>query len=151
MSHKSQEKNMRKLAELLSHNLSYIWGEREGGPNGDKKVFLNTGKAFLQALAKDLGLVEYKVDANPGGIAVSGECALIGMWSNSGGTGIYIQIEQPCYDRERVFLYRTVRHIKDYTGGHNHFLRRYDLETMSYRDLLRVLTGEEGARHERAA
>ena len=45
---------MRKLAELLSHDLGYIWGEKEGGPNGDKKVFLNTGKAFLRALAKDL-------------------------------------------------------------------------------------------------
>lgn len=151
MSVQSQEKNMRKLADLLSRDLSYIWGDREGGPNGDKKMFLNTGKAFLRALAKDLGLVEYKVSANPGGIAVSGECSLIGMWSDNGRTGIYIQIEQPCYDREKVFLYRTVRHIKDYTGGHNQFLCRRDLESMSYRDLLRVLTGEEGVRYERAA
>lgn len=151
MSVQSQEKNMRKLAELLNRDLSYIWGERESGPNGDKKVFLNTGKTFLRALAKDLGLVEYKVSDSPGGIAVSGECSLIGMWSGSGRTGIYIQIEQPCYDRERVFLYRTVRHIKDYTGGRNQFLCRRDLETMSYRDLLRVLKGEEGVRYERAA
>ena len=139
---------MRKLAELLSHDLSYIWGEREGGPSGDKKVFLNTGKTFLRALAKDLGLVEYKVSANPGGIAVSGEATLIGMWGNS---GIYIQIEQPCYDRERVLLYRTVRHIKDYTGGYNRFLCRRDLEVMSYNDLLRVFMGEEGVLHEWAA
>ena len=79
MSVQSQEKNMRKLAGLLSHDLSYIWGEREGGPNGDKKVFLNTGKTFLRALAKDLGLVEYKVSDCPGGIAVPGECSLIGL------------------------------------------------------------------------
>lgn len=148
MSVQSQEKNMRKLADLLSRDLSYIWGEREGGPNGDKKVFLNTGKIFLRALAKDLELQEYKVSSNPGGIAVSGECTLIGMW---GGSGIYIQISQPCYDRERVILYRTVRHIKDYTGGWNHFLRRRDLETMSYCDLLGVLKGEDGVLHGRAA
>lgn len=151
MSVQSQEKNMRKLADLLSRDLGYIWGERESGPNGDKKVFLNTGKVFLRALAKDLGLVDYKVSANPGGIAVSGDCSLIGMWSSNGRTGIYIQIDQPCYDRERVFLYRTVRHIKDYTGGRNQFLCCRDLETMSYRNLLRVLTGEEGVRYERAA
>lgn len=47
MSVQSQEKNMRKLAELLSHDLGYIWGERESGPNGDKKTFLKTGKTFL--------------------------------------------------------------------------------------------------------
>ena len=41
MSVKSQENNMRRLAELLSHNLGYIFGEREAGPNGDKKTFLN--------------------------------------------------------------------------------------------------------------
>jgi hypothetical protein len=151
MSVQSQEKNMRRLAELLSHDLSYILGERESGPNGDKKVFLNTGKTFLRALAKDLGLAEYKVSANPGGIAVSGECSLIGIWSNSGNSGIFIEISQPCYDKERVLLYRAVKHIKDYTGGYNRFLRRCDLEAMSYRDLLSVFMGEEGVFHERAA
>ena len=35
MSHKSQEKNMRKLAELLSQDLGYIWGEKESGPKAD--------------------------------------------------------------------------------------------------------------------
>ena len=80
MSVQSQEKNMRKLADLLSRDLGYIWGERERGPNGDKKVFLNTGKAFLRALAKDLGLKEYNVSTDPGGIAVSGNCSLMVMW-----------------------------------------------------------------------
>ena len=39
MSHKSQEKNMHRLADLLGHDLSYIYGARENGPNGNKKVF----------------------------------------------------------------------------------------------------------------
>ena len=89
MSHKSQEKNMRKLAGLLGRDLSYIWGEREGGPNGDKKVFLNTGKVFLRALAKDLGLQDVSVTSNPGGIAVSGGCTLMGMWQTN---GLYVQL-----------------------------------------------------------
>lgn len=92
MSVKSQEKNMRKLAELLGRDLSYLWGDREGGPNGDKKVFLNTGKVFLRALAKDLGLRDAVVRSNAGGIAVSGECTLIGMWESN---GLYVQLTQP--------------------------------------------------------
>jgi len=144
MSHRSQEKNMHKLAGLLGRDLSYIWGEREGGPNGDKKVFLDTGRAFLRALGKDLGLRESTVSANPGGIAVSGDCSLIGMWQ---GNGLYVQLSQPCCDRERVMLYRTVRHSRDYTGGRNLYLTRRDLEEMSYSDLLCVLAAlrEEGA------
>lgn len=43
MSVKSQENNMRRLANLLSKDLGYIWGERESGPNGAKKTFLNLG------------------------------------------------------------------------------------------------------------
>lgn len=148
MSVKSQEKNMRKLAELLGRDLGYIWGECEGGPNGDKKIFLNTGKAFLRTLAKDLSFVECKVSANPGGIAVSGDCSLIGMWE-SGNSGLYINISQPCYDRECVILYRTVRHIRDYSGGHNQYITRRQLKTLSYGQFLNLLA--DGIYDERAA
>ena len=140
---------MRKLAELLGQDLSYIWGERESGPNSAKKQFLRTGAVFLRAVGKDLGLQDVKVSSEAAGIGASGDCTLIGMWQTN---GLYVDICQPCCDRERVFLYRTVRHSKDYTGGHNLFLTRRDLEEMSYSDLLFLLAGlrEEGA-HERAA
>lgn len=149
MSHKSQEKNMRRLAELLGQELSYIWGENESGPNGAKKQFLNTGRTFLRELGKDLGLRDAKASSNPGGIAVSGECTLMGMWHTG---GLYVQLSQPCCDRERVLLYRTVRHSRDYTGGRNLYLTRRDLAEMGYPDLLFLLASlrEEGA-HERAA
>lgn len=149
MSHKSQEKNMRKLAGLLSQDLSYIWGERESGPNGAKKQFLNTGKVFLRALAKDLGLQEARVRANAGGIGVSGDCTLMGMWHTN---GLYVTLSQFCSDRDSVLLYRTIRHSKDYTGGRNLYLTRRDLAEMSYPDLLFLLAAlrEEGV-HERAA
>lgn len=150
MSVKSQENNMRKLVDLLSRDLSYIWGERESGPNGDKKVFLNTGKAFLRALGKDLGLREYKVSANPGGIAVCGECTLIGMWKNS---GIYVMITQESFAQEGMVLYREVRHIRDYSGGHNRYLPRNALKTMSYGQLLDEFSvlRKDGVRYEWAA
>ena len=149
MSVKSQENNMRKLADLLGRNLSYIWGEKESGPNGDKKVFLNTGKIFLRALAKDLGLREMNVSSNPGGIAVSGESTLIGMWEEN---GIYIQISQP-YVQGLAVLYRTIRHSRDYTGGHNRWLTRHDLARMSYRQLLDMFLSlrREADSYERAA
>ena len=149
MSHKSQEKNMHKLASLLGRDLSYIWGEREGGPNGDKKVFLNTGKVFLRALAKDLGLRDVSVSSNSGGIAVSGDCTLVGMWQTN---GLYVQLSQPCFERENVVLYRAIRHSKDYSGGRNLYLTCRNLAEMSYPDLLFTLAAlrEEGC-PERAA
>ena len=147
MSVKSQENNMRRLAELLSQDFGYIWGERESGPNGARKTFLHLGKVFLRALAKDLGLRDAKVTSNPAGIAVSGDCDLIGMWENS---GVYIELSQFCGGKYAV-LYRTVRNIRDYTGGHNHFLTPTDLREMSYFELLEAFSAlrKEGGIHER--
>ncbi len=147
MSVKSQETNMRRLAGLLSQDLSYIGGERECGPNGAKKTFLNLGKVFLRALSKDLGLRDAKVTSNPGGIAVSGECSLIGMWEDN---GIYIQLSQTCMGNH-VLLYRSVRNIRDYSGGHNQYLTLSDLRELSYSELLNILSAlrKEGGAHER--
>ena len=140
---------MRRLAELLSHDLEYIWGERECGPNGDKKVFLNVGKNFLRALGKDLGLRDFKVTSNAAGIAVSGECTLIGIWEDS---GIYICIEQPCFMGEDVLLFRSVRHMRDYKGGYNNYVSRRELARMSYEELCaRLMTVRKEIRDERAA
>lgn len=135
MSVKSQEANMRRLAGLLAHNLGYIWGERESGPNGAKRTFLNVGRVFLRALAKDLGLRDYKVTSNAGGIAVSGDCILMGMWEDN---GIYVNLSQSVCG-ERIIYYRTIRHMKDYTGGHNHYLTRSDLQKLPYDRLLAAL------------
>ena len=149
MSFQSQESSMRHLAELLSHDLGYIGGERESGPNGNKRVFLNVGKAFLRSLGKDLGLREVRVTTNVGGIAVSGECYLNGMWEDS---GIHICIEQPSFMGENVLLYRTIRNMKDHKGGYNNFISRRELVRMSYAELLeRLLSVKRNAKHERAA
>ena len=136
MSVKSQENNMRRLAELLSQNLGYIEGERECGPNGDKRTFLNLGKVFLRALSKDLGLRDAKVTSTPGGIAVSGDCSLIGMWENN---GIYVTLSQFCSGKY-VLLFRTARNIRDYSGGHNNYLTLNDLRNLPYPALLEKLS-----------
>lgn len=148
MSVKSQEANMRRLTGLLSQDLGHIWGERETSPNGAKKIFLNLGKIFLRALAKDLGLREARVTSNPGGIAVSGDCNLIGIWENG---GIYISLSQFCGGKY-VLLYRTARNIRDYTGGYNNFLSLDDLRKLSYSELLGKLRNlrKEDSTHERS-
>ena len=150
MSVKSQESNMRRLSMLLSHDLSFIGGERECGPNGSKKAFLNTGKAFLRALARDLGLHDVTVSANSGGIAVSGECTLIGMWETG---GIYICLYQSAGGGNNVLLYRTVRHSRDYKGGYNRYLTCRALKKWSYQHLLDTLSAlrKDRTNDERAA
>ncbi len=134
MSVKSQQNNMHRLHELLSQDLSYIWGERESGPNGAKKTFLNVGKTFLRALAKDLGLRDAVVKSNAGGIGASGECSLYGMWEEN---GIYICISQFTGNGENVILYRSIRNLRDNRrDGYNSFIRLHELESMSYEQLL---------------
>lgn len=133
MSIKSQENNMRHLADLLSHDLGYVFGEKECGPNGDKKTFLNMGKVFLRAMAKDLGFRESLVTSNPAGIGVSGSVSLYGMWE---GNGIYICLEQLFGGSENVVLFRTIRDLRDHKGGYNHFLSVNDLRSLSYEELL---------------
>lgn len=147
MSVKSQETNLRRLADLLNQDLSCISGERESGPNGAKKTFLHLGKVFLRALAKDLGLQGAKILSSPGGIAVSGDCTLIGMWEDN---GIYIALSQFCGGKY-VLLYRTVRNLRDYSSGHNRFLTVEDLRTLAYPRLLWMFRAlrKEGGAHER--
>ena len=150
MSIKSQEGHMRQLALLLTTDLGCIFDERESGPNGSKKAFLNVGKVFLRALAKDLGLHEVTVSANSGGIAVSGTCSLYGMWEDG---GIAVWIEQRLCADGKVLCYRTIRSSRDFKGGYNHFLTSSDLKTWSYPQLLETLSTlrKDGCRYERTA
>ena len=119
MSIKSQKKNMQTIAQLVSQDLGYIYGERESGPNGVKKMFHTKSKAFLRALGNDLGFKEFKVTNNHGGIAVSGEITLMGMWGEN--NGLYFQLSQPIQPFYS-FLFRSIKHMKDYTGGYNQWL-----------------------------
>ena len=49
-----------------------------------------------------------------------------------------------------MLLYRTVRNIRDYSGGHNHFLTPDDLRELSYPALLKMLrTLKKEGVHER--
>ena len=119
MSIKSQQANMKAIHNLVSQNLSYIYGERESGPNGAKKQFHTKSKAFLRTLGNDLGFKEFKVTNNYAGIAVSGEITLMGMWTDT--NGLYLQLFQSV-TRRQDFLYRYIKHMKDFSGGANQWL-----------------------------
>ena len=119
MSIKSQQQNMKAIHSLVSRDLGYIYGERESGPNGAKKIFHTKSAAFLRVLGNDLGFKEFKVTNNHGGIAVSGEITLMGMWGDS--NGLYFQLNQPLRPFNS-FLYRSIKHMKDYSGGTNQWL-----------------------------
>jgi hypothetical protein len=136
MLEKSQKQNMKDIARLVSMDLGYIYGERESGPNGAKKVFLSKSAAFLRALGKDLGLKEMKVNTNPGGIAVSGDVTLYGMWSE--GNGIYFNITEPLRPFNS-FLYRHIKGMKDFTGGPNQWLPCAVFEDEDYQRLIGAL------------
>ena len=132
MSFKTQRKHMKRLAELVRQDLTYIGGERESGPNGAKKEYLQAGKTFLRAMAKDLGFAESKVYDMPGGIGVAGEIAMMGIWSE--GNGVYVLIHEDNFTG--CIMYRTIRHLGDHTGGYNRHLPHGWL-LRRYEDLLR--------------
>ena len=148
MSLQSQIKNMKKLGELLSQDLGYVFGERESGPNGIKKEFLATGRTFLSTLGKDLGFKEQNVHVNKAGIAVSGEVHLYGMWND--GSGLSVVLEQ--FHNNDCGYYRTIRHMKDHTDGRNNFISLAELKAGNYGDLIaKILLLREGKGYERIA
>jgi hypothetical protein len=110
---------MKTIHSLVSKDLGYIFGERESGPNGAKKQFHSKSAAFLRTLGNELGLKEFKVSKNYGGIAVSGEITLMGLWGE--GNGVYFQIFQSLPGRQQ-FLYRNISHMKDFSGGTNRWM-----------------------------
>ncbi len=144
MSSKSQQNNMKAIYSLLQKELGYCYGSNESGPNGLKKDFLTKSATFLRALAKDLGFTEYKVNTNPGGIAVSGEVSLYAMWGD--GNGVYVQLSKPSYNSQG-FLYREINHIKDYSGGRNMWLSHGLFMNSDYNGVLDLLSSVKTIRN----
>ena len=129
-----QETKMKRIAELLSGNLSYIAGENENGVNGEKAEFLRTSAAFLRKLGKDLGFTESRVHTNPAGIAVSGSVLLYGMWGD--GNGICFVLDQSAFATP-MLLYREIDRIDDYYGRQNQYLPLSDFAKADYAGLCR--------------
>lgn len=112
-------KYLRQLAFLML-------SKEEGQYNEDfKGRFKKLGKKAMVELALLLDLKEFEYDFNPGGIAVSGDLRLMGMWGPENGVYVTMNKDFPNKPWGDV-LYRTIKHMKDYTGGPNQYFK-YEL------------------------
>ena len=109
------------MGKYLNQLAFMMLGKEEAQYNAPfKEQFKKVGVKAMRELAKLLDLPEIDIHFNRGGIAVSGDLTLIGMWSD--GNGIYISMNKDFPDRPwGGVLYRTVKHMKDYTGGSNNY------------------------------
>jgi hypothetical protein len=89
----------------------------------NKRLFLRVAKQILQELANRMGWEKgtYDLRTNPAGIAVSGEVTLH-------GEGLYVDFGQSSIGP--MFMYRSCKGRKDYTGGVNRWLNWEDLRDM---------------------
>jgi len=87
-----------------------------------KRRFRSIGQKAMEELAQLLELKEYDIDFNSGGIAVSGDLRLMGMWSE--GNGVYISMNKDFPGKPwGDVLYRHIRHMRDFTGGPNNYFK----------------------------
>lgn len=86
-----------------------------------KEQFGRLGKKALHSLALYLGLKEYDVNFNKSGDAGSGDLRLMGMFTPD--KGIYISLTR---DGINNVLYRSIKNMKDFTGGSNHYFNEDD-------------------------
>ncbi|MCB0376567.1 MAG: hypothetical protein KDD04_11655, partial [Sinomicrobium sp.] len=90
-----------------------------------KTTYGELGKAALKQLAEYLGLAAYNVNFNKAGVGVSGDLSLMGMFTPD--KGIYISLSKDGLNDG--VLYRSIRHMKDYTGGSNNYFPESELTT----------------------
>ncbi len=125
-------KNIKILKSMLTSSENLCYNE-EG-----KKRFGRTGKAAMKELAKALGLTEFKVHFNPGGIAGSGDVDLIGLWSE--GNGVYVSLNKNFPGMQNSpwgqILYRSVKHMTDWSGGENRWIRFDELGPVAVEKIL---------------
>ena len=134
---------MKRLRQLASLMLSE---ERAAYNPRFKEKFKKVGQKAMIELADLLELREFKWDFNPGGIAVSGDLTLMGMWGP--GNGVYVTLNKDFPNNPwGQVLYRSIKHMKDYSGGVNRWL---NFEELRFPEIVkdRVLTlRKEGERN----
>lgn len=122
-----RNKSASKMVKIMkSQDLSYN--------HTGKEEFKKTSTAALRQIAKDLELSQSKVSFNAGGIAVGGDATLMGLWND--GNGIYVNISPDGFGEK--IMYRTIKHMKDYTGGINQWLS-LDVITDDYESFIEKL------------
>ena len=107
---------LKKLARLMLSEESGSYNE------AFKTKFRLIGKNAMKELARLLELRPFDIQFNPGGIAVSGDLRLMGMWSEGNGVYICMNKNVPNAPYGQI-LYRTIKHMKDFAGGPNQWMR----------------------------
>jgi hypothetical protein len=83
-----------------------------------KKSFEKNSCRFLKLLSRELRLLTYSIHYNKGGVAVSGDATLIGMFTPD--VGVYVTISTPSH---YGIMFRSVKHMQDWTGGNNNWFQ----------------------------
>ena len=117
---KTTTDNLKKFASFLSR-YNTIDGYVQDGEL--KQSFGRTGKKAFKELAEYLGLKEYDVNFNPAGPAVSGDLRLMGMFTSD--KGIYLSMNKD--GMLSGILYRSIKNMKDFSGGSNNYFPENDL------------------------
>lgn len=112
------------LAEFLSDRLPINGYTDETAER--KKKFEATGKKAMKELASLLGMVDFDIGFNRAGMACSGDLRLMGF--DRDGRGVYFLMNKDFTSAFGV-LYRTIKHMKDFTGGRNHYFPFEELKT----------------------
>jgi len=90
------------------------------GSYEQKELFHKSARSLLNKVAKELGYqkTQFNIRSNKGGPAVLGDVILHSdnLYINLGGSY--------CNDK---FMYRKVKHQKDYTGGTNNWMTYQEL------------------------
>ena len=117
---KTNTDNLKKFASFLSR-YNTIDGYVQDGEV--KQSFGRMGKKAFKELAEYLGLTGYDVAFNQAGTAVSGDLRLMGMFTPD--NGIYISMNKD--GMSSGILYRSIKHMKDFSGGSNNYFKEGDL------------------------
>jgi hypothetical protein len=106
----------------LTKLLRFVQGNDLSYDQPAKDKFKERGLKAMRRLASALKLREFEASFNAGGIAVSGDLHLMGMFNDN--MGIYIAISKGVFKHDGfTFLYRTIKNMKDYSGGGNNYFR----------------------------
>jgi hypothetical protein len=112
----STQAKLNKLVATLKTELSYNYDNKE--------AFKKAGLSAMRALAKEMGFTESRVSFNPGGIAVSGDHYIYGMFSE--GEGVMFTVSQGAFNNHAGYC-RHIKGLTDYSGGANVWIEHKEL------------------------
>jgi len=121
------------MSQLLQ-TLKFISSNTLAYSHENKERFKDMGLKAMRRLASALKLKEFDASFNAGGIAVAGDLHLMGMFNDE--VGIYISISEGRGGYS--FLYRTIKHMKDYSGGSNCYFDHVKSDKQVIQDIHRL-------------